>query len=372
LLVSAKSSAAGPTPAAQRRSFGLDLVRAIAILCVLQVHFGGVACGYLGMSIPWAMGYVGGLCVELFFVLSGFLIGGLLLDVAERSPTLRGWFTFLVRRWMRTLPLYVLWIAVLMVIMRPPSRGEYAFAYLTFTQNLFWPMPAGDWFGVSWSLSIEEWFYLLFSSVLLGLTALWRRGAMILTCALFLIIPLALRIGWGDVSNVDAGIRKVAAFRLDAIAYGVVAIWYCRRFPLVVAKLRGILFAGGIGLLAAIEIFAIPLPPWAFYSIVPLCLALCLPAMAALARWPGAALVEWMSTRSYGLYIIHLTLIQVVDGRKGSMPPLLGLLIALIATLVLADLLYRFFERPILRLRPPQRLESPPTEAAAEAVPARS
>ena len=91
------------------------------------------------------MGYIGGLGVELFFVLGGFLIGGLLLDVAERSPTLRGCFTFLVRRWMRTLPLYILWIAVLMVLMRPPSRGEYAFSFLTFTQNLFWPMPADGW-----------------------------------------------------------------------------------------------------------------------------------------------------------------------------------------------------------------------------------
>ena len=217
-------------------------MRAIAILCVLEVHFGSVAYGYLDLPVPWAMGYIGGLGVELFFVLSGFLIGGLLLDVAERSPTWRGCFTFLVRRWMRTLPLYILWIAVLMVIMRPPSRGEYAVAYLTFTQNLFWPMPPGDWFGVSWSISIEEWFYLLFSSLLLGLTALWRRGAMIVTCLLFLVVPLVLRYAYSDIQDIDGGIRKVVAFRLDAIIYGVVAIWCCRRYPAVVAQLRGILF----------------------------------------------------------------------------------------------------------------------------------
>ena len=347
-------------------------MRAIAILAVLQVHFGSVGCGYLGLPIPWAMGFIGGLGVELFFVLSGFLIGGLLLDVAERSPAWRGWYTFLIRRWMRTLPLYFLWVAVLLVIMRPPSRSEYAFLFLTFTQNLFWPMPADNWFAVSWSISVEEWFYLLFSSVLLGLTALWRRGAMIVTCLLFLVVPLALRFAYGDVQDIDAGIRKVVAFRLDAIIYGVVAIWCCRRYPAVVAQLRGILFAAGLGLLAAIPTFAITMPAWAAYSIVPLCLALCLPAMAALARWPGAALVVWISTRSYGLYLIHLTLIQVIDGRKGSMPPLLGLLIALILSLVVADLLYRFFERPILRLRPVQRAGSASAEEAVEAVPARS
>ena len=346
-------------------------MRAIAILCVLEVHFGSVAYSYFGLPVPWAMGYIGGLGVELFFVLSGFLIGGLLLDVAERSPTLRGCFTFLVRRWMRTLPLYILWIAVLTALMRPPSRGEYAFSFLKFTQNLFWPMPADGWLVVSWSISIEEWFYLLFSGLLLGLTALWRRGAMIVTCLLFLIVPLALRFAYSDIQDIDGGIRKVVAFRLDAIIYGVVAIWCCRRYPAMVAQLRGILFAAGIGFLAAIEIFAITVPAWAAYSIVPFCLALCLPAIAALPRWTGAAIIVWISTRSYGLYLIHLTLIQVVDGRKGAMPPMLGLLIALIASLVLADLLYRFFERPILKLRPPQRADAA-SAATVEAVPARS
>src|SRR5262249_38102384 len=130
------------------------------------------------------------------------------------------------RRWMRTIPLYVLWTIVLLIVDPPGSRILYV-EYLTFTQNLFGPMNA--WFAVSWSLSIEEWFYLLFSACLLGTALLAPRRMALITFALFLIGPLVLRIAYGsELSDWDGGMRKVVVYRLDAIAYGCLFAYLVR------------------------------------------------------------------------------------------------------------------------------------------------
>jgi peptidoglycan/LPS O-acetylase OafA/YrhL len=84
--------------------------------------------------------------VELFFALSGFLIGQLLLELTERDPGLGGWWRFMVRRWMRTLPLYLLCLLVLALLTGPAGDVSlYLARYGTLTQNLQWPMPADNW-----------------------------------------------------------------------------------------------------------------------------------------------------------------------------------------------------------------------------------
>src|SRR3954451_24714128 len=95
------------------RNLGLDLVRAAAISLVVVAHFGGTVIFWSGHEMTSALGSTGFFGVELFFALSGFLIGGLLLDIIERDPGLGAWGRFMVRRWLRTLPLYLLWLAVL-------------------------------------------------------------------------------------------------------------------------------------------------------------------------------------------------------------------------------------------------------------------
>ena len=141
-------------------------MRATAIVFVLASHCGDTFAGWLGGRAPEWLSVSGFFGVELFFVLSGFLIGRLLLGIIAEPPSLRAWGVFMARRWMRTLPIYLLWIAVLAVIW-PPRPWDQVLRYATLTQNLAWPMPSG-WFGVSWSLTVEEWFYLLFSALLLS------------------------------------------------------------------------------------------------------------------------------------------------------------------------------------------------------------
>src|SRR5258708_19209487 len=104
--------------AKHHRNFGLDLFRAAAILMVLVSHVSLYASMLLGRSKGglmvggYALGYFG---VELFFVLSGFLIGGLLLEIVDYGMTPRAWLVFMTRRWLPPLPPYSAWALVLPV-----------------------------------------------------------------------------------------------------------------------------------------------------------------------------------------------------------------------------------------------------------------
>jgi peptidoglycan/LPS O-acetylase OafA/YrhL len=155
------------------RNLGLDVVRAVAVSMVLITHWGAVISWWIGLQWPRIIALSGFFGVELFFALSGFLIGLLLLELIERDASAHGWWRFMMRRWLRTLPLYGLCLAGLAIFWRPAGNLlAYLAHYGTLTQNLLWSMPDDNWFGVSWSLSVEEWFYLLFSVLLVGSVAL--------------------------------------------------------------------------------------------------------------------------------------------------------------------------------------------------------
>ena len=205
------------------RNLGLDVVRATAILSVLIGHYAPPYLSMLGVHDPARFsGPAAYLGVELFFVLSGFLIGRILFGIAHTRPTPGALLVFLTRRWMRTLPLYLAWIALLWAFLPydHQSLGE-VLRYVTLTQNLDRPMPINNWFAVSWSLTVEEWFYLLFgSSVILCAAWLPRRLAIWLPIVLFIAAPTFIRCILSPADLLFEGREKVALLRLDAIAYG--------------------------------------------------------------------------------------------------------------------------------------------------------
>jgi peptidoglycan/LPS O-acetylase OafA/YrhL len=346
---------------------GLDVLRAAAILAVLVMHLADYEALSRGRPLPaWAgsFGYFG---VELFFVLSGFLIGRILIGIAEAGSGPRGWAIFLIRRWMRTLPLYFLWLALLLAV-SPPS-GDFvrtALLYLTFTQNLLWPLPR-DWFSVSWSLATEEWFYLLFSITLLGLAAVRVRGAVLLSCALFVALPLAARIFLiPPEAAFDNGMRRVALVRLDAIAWGVLMGWACLRAPALVMRWRQPLFFVGCFMLftptvlltlfdqaatfAAVRSYLLAFTSIGFVLWIPAALDI------HIASDRFTAAVRWVSDRSYCLYIVHLSIIGFVWASTASLhlPTLLCTPFALALSAGIAELSFRYFETPILLMRPGQ------------------
>jgi peptidoglycan/LPS O-acetylase OafA/YrhL len=353
-------------PHASERNLGLDLVRAIAILMVLVAHWANNFAYWIGTHVDQHVFFAGDVGVELFFALSGFLIGRILLEIAQSAPSFHNYVIFMVRRWMRTLPLYALWLAVLFTFFPPAEhRRRLLLQFATLTQNLFHPMPPHWYFAVSWSLTVEEWFYLLFGLALIGATLLSRRTkvAFWLTLALFLAGPLALRIGVADYARWDSELPKVVFFRIDEIAYGVLmARLYIRHSWLFRHPLPPL--CAGLLLIGVAWSDRLPVP----WSVMPILIhnatiigcALCLPAALRLRRAPAwaAATVRMVSAQSYALYLMHETImVDVVQaqlwgpGRLSAYP---AMAVAVVLPFTLSWLSFRLFESPILALRPAQ------------------
>ena len=356
-------------PPRQTHRFGLDLLRAAAVLMVVSSHAGMLGARWFGVEDPPELAVSGFFGVEAFFVLSGFLIGRIILATVAadpRGPVLR---TFLIRRWARTLPLYYLLVAVLFVFWPPGGPAGRTLPYfLTLTQNLAWKTRE-FWFPVTWSLAVEEWFYLLFPLLVLALAR--RRGAsggMATATGVFLLVPLALRallpagIDWNDVT------RQVVVLRLDAIAFGVAAcLLDASRLGPRLRRWRGTLALAGAAVLALQwwgglqgtgrratwlhDVFATDVADggWALTILL-------LDGLRRPARWIATP-VRLVAERSYGLYLMHLTVLGVADRGivvDGWNRPI-TVAAVLAALVVLPSASWRYFERPILsRARRPR------------------
>ena len=346
-------------PPGRDRILGLDLARAVAIAMVAIDHMSGHFAawfGYRDLSPMWD--FAGDTGVELFFALSGFLIGRILLDILDRRPGWRDFAVFLTRRAMRTLPLYFLWLAVLLGLF-PPADGVAATGprYATLTQNLIAPMPADNFFAVTWSLAVEEWFYLLFgfAAIFLG-RRFGRTRGLAIGLALFLLAPVVFRLACEDW-------RGLVPFRLDEIAYGVLlAVLHRSASPLF--RHPWLSLAGGLALIGFAAAGMPPLPAaWYALSVCEVSVigcALCLPAALMLRDAPAwfAGPVRWLGTRSYAIYIVHVTVLADIVGKPlaetGLLPLPLCVALAIALPAGLAELSWRFLETPILRLRPRQ------------------
>ncbi len=346
-----------PAPAPDR-VLGLDLMRATAILMVLVNHWVSHFGYWFNFHVPAVADTVGDTGVEVFFALSGFLIGRILIGIVRARPTWSDYRVFMIRRAMRTLPLYFLWLALLLAVFPPmQDRLVTTLRCFTLTQNLLADMPPDYFYAVTWSLTIEEWFYLLFGALLLGLARRIGGARALPWClALFLLVPLALRLGFQQRS-------PLVFLRIDEIAYGVLmARLYLDRSRLFQHPWPA--FTSGVLLIGAALANALPLPD---FLAIPLTVnleviggALCLPAALRLRRLPSWVEhpVRWLAGRSYAIYLIHLTILVDLAERQwvepGLLPPLAAALIAIVLPFPLAELSYRLLEAPLLRLRPRQ------------------
>src|SRR5580704_9327883 len=219
----------------------LDGLRGIAILLVVSIHYFHDPDAKLPRLLRYlqtlfALGWTG---VDLFFILSGFLIGGILLE-ARNSPNY--FKTFYVRRVFRIIPIYYLWIVCLIVLVfvgsqffsshmqsgQVPSINWAICAHFLFLQNLStgnYSTLAVWWLGVTWSLAVEEQFYLV-APLLVRFLSRWRLIAF-LSCAVFAapccrILVRALAPMWVGT------IYRVTPFRADTLALGVLAAIFWR------------------------------------------------------------------------------------------------------------------------------------------------
>lgn len=148
------------------RIIGLDIIRTTAIILVVLSHaFRFSPLDYwFQLHISPLLGQIG---VELFFALSGFLIGRILIKETDSISSTLNPFHFWGRRWLRTLPAYYFILLVFPLINLIINNQPYPniSKYLIFSQNLSTSHP--EYFGIAWSLSVEEWSYLIAPLILL-------------------------------------------------------------------------------------------------------------------------------------------------------------------------------------------------------------
>jgi peptidoglycan/LPS O-acetylase OafA/YrhL len=366
-------------PKSQDRNLGLDLIRALGVVLVMAAHYQNNYAAWFGVKggYPCIL-FAGTLAFEFFFVMSGFLIGRLLMEIARIAPTWRNLGIFLVRRWLRTLPLYYAWLVVLLAVF-PPQKDwwGHALMFLTMTQNLLHPMPEDYFFAVSWSLAVEEWFYLTFgAAMIIGTMLFGRRAGMWGTLALFLIGPMLLRLTVPGFSDWDTGYGKMVVFRIDEIAYGVLmAELYVRRSWVF----RHPLLPFCAGALIIVYYRAL-IPPSAYFpfdfTAMALGSALCLPMILRIERAPRSLefLGRRLSAQSYGLYIFHLTILVDLTQQTLLWPGHIGrwgaVALSIALPIVLSYVSFHYFESPILAKRPKQRLGAYTQPALSAHLPA--
>jgi peptidoglycan/LPS O-acetylase OafA/YrhL len=354
------------------RNFWLDACRSLAIIMVLASH------GRHFLTPAWKDATIfrlgGFLGVELFFVLSGFLIGSIAWSSFRKAGSNHRWvLNFMARRWLRTLPPYYLFLFVnALLIGGAVSDGHIADLrpFVFFVQNLAWPHPRV--FGEAWSLSVEEIFYLILplSLVLFGHIFSNKKTAFLSVVALFLLLPLIARLIAVEVSEPpwDEGIRKVTIFRLDALMVGVLASWLIHekpplnRFKGVSALLLSVsITAGAVTFFLRNEAtlnsdaFA---RVWLFPLVSVGCVLLVVSGLAwhhapAIIARPTEVCARW----SYALYLAHMPVFNIILWSQGHAQTgnTFGSLVRwgtfIVGSMCAAALVERFIERPTLQWR---------------------
>ncbi len=342
---------------ADRRIPSLDGLRAISILFVLFSHLAGTR-GFpvsAAAANVWSLGEFG---VTVFFVISGFLITGLLLDEIERTNRIRlGRFYF--RRTLRIFPPY---FALIFMLLAADALGwitlnsRDALHAMTYTSNYH----AGrSWFvGHTWSLSVEEQFYLLWPAVLV--LARTRR-ALLIAAATVLIVPIIRVAEWELMRAAGDGIGVRFETVADSIAAGCVLA--CVRPALHRSATYRRLLASPLFIVVPVLAMAGNLmhdhPLVAFgigLTVMNVCLALCLDwcvtfSTGRIGRVLNAAPLVFIGWISYSLYLWQQPFLNRASAHLVAQFPLN---IVLTAAAALAS--YYLVERPSLRWR--KRIET--------------
>lgn len=351
----------------------LDGLRGAAICMVIAHHY--VFSKYLSIFGPrW--GWAG---VDLFFVLSGFLITGILLKSEKNEE---GLGHFYMRRVLRLFPIYYLCLAIYFIgnaLSHHPLPWNFIATYTLYLQAIFphswlgidhtqvtyWSSPG---FSVCWSLSIEEFFYLIWAP-LVFLVKGKDRILFPLLGAVLLVEPVVRFFSYSDHA---AELRQMFFARADSLAagalialcmrsYGPQVIAFCKQRYTAMLSSAGFLLVAAVGSDLLYDRLSNKTPGnideriysalmytvlWMAFSLI-LMLAV---SHSGSSRWLPRALrnrgLRYMGKISYCIYLIHYPLRQFMIAHFGRA---LGILLGLVASLLLASLSWKFFEGPIAR-----------------------
>lgn len=366
-------------PQNHKRIFGLDLLRASAILLVMLHH------GFQLFPFPFPPVPDG---VDIFFVLSGYLIGGILIKTVEKKQDF-SWSdlkTFWFRRWFRTLPAF--WVALLLnlivyffinlqnqsakdtfkLMFVKEKLWEYFFFIQNFATNL-----KSRFFAESWSLSVEEWFYLLLPIFILfsiksGLKA---TKAIFLSILIIIVVPILLRFSFSDIHLKLSWLstRMVVVMRLDSIGCGVLMAfirYYQPKIWNILANYKLLILLGIIIFYGSFLIIFMGyeylnssvLTNLFFYTFTNIGVMIAIPAMSKMMAKNTVfeSIITFISLTSYSIYLLNysiiVVLIQIIRPNPATrIEEFISLVAYLGITFGASYLMYIFIEKPFMKLR---------------------
>jgi peptidoglycan/LPS O-acetylase OafA/YrhL len=350
------------------RILELDGFRAIAVSMVMLEHMVD------GWPLPegataWMPGILRGvishgwLGVDLFFILSGFLITGILLDEREHANYFRNFYG---RRALRILPLAIVCIAIWWLTYGHPY-GRYFLLALIFCANLdvLFGVPTPHGPGVLWSLAVEEHFYLVWP---IAVRVFSRYGLLIAALAVVILSPLAR--AWAFAKGMRADdVYQLSWFRFDGLALGaILAIWI--RTPSFTPRTVSAVVVLWLAVIALLTVATIPygvLQPRSLTSVAlryPQAQGIFAGAMALALAYQGVPLLaplrsgvaQFIAKLSYCLYLVHRPLGDLYYwtlGRMGIEGGSLALrsMVIIAASFGVAILSQKYLEAPFMRLR---------------------
>ncbi len=321
----------------------LDLFRGFCGYGVAICHFYAFIFGNQFME------YLSIIFVEFFFVLSGFVLYPQLLKVIDNKKNL---IIFYKRRWIRTLPLYFV-ILLLVTILTSQFLNKESLKYLFLIQKLIPNFIDNDYYPVAWSLSIEEFFYLLFPFILIFLN---RKNFLKISVLFFILITTTKYI---LVDNFDANYYRTGTLlRFDAILLGFII----SHFKDVFIKYRNSIiilsFFSISAFLYFFEYFTVnkEIPDNRFLFIflmqfISVLILFSFVLMNSLFKNPKLKKFSLLiSQQTYSIYLFHIIIIYIfdkIDFTSYIILPIYVFLLFLFSTLI-----YNFFEKPLLKLRP--------------------
>jgi peptidoglycan/LPS O-acetylase OafA/YrhL len=352
----------------RERQPGLDLLRALAIIVVVIYHAGIMGFPTAGRVDRW--GWIG---VDLFFVLSGYLIGGQLLAPLTRKQPIN-LKRFFARRALRIMPAYFVVLAIYVFL---PSWREYPDMYIWWkfllsVQNI--GLHGGTAFSHAWSLAVEDQFYLTLPFILLFVNRK-PRSVIVIPCLIFVggILLRAFLAYQHPAADVGVSFRGFQAWiyyptwtRLDPLVFGVAlaaiekfrppwwtrlmefAIWlWLPALALIVYALR---LGEGDYLSIAAAVWQFPLVAFGFAGL--LVCALSPRLMFYRIKIPGVAFI---ASIAYSAYLVQKLVIHDVArlclDHGIALDSALALIGVELCVYITATILFLAIERPFLQLR---------------------
>lgn len=336
-----------------KRYSNIDQLRFIAAMTVAIAHL-IISKNGLNLSLE----ILSSISVEVFFIISGFVLAPQILKVAQ-SKNIENYKIFLIRRWYRTIPLYIFSLTLTSIILGQFLNFDF-FKYLFFFQNFFKIIVDLDYFSIAWSLSVEEWFYIIFPMFLFIFLKFNDQKSFISFSIIFIIIIFLLRFINIDEQQWGSSIRRVVLYRLDSIVFGFILYFYKDKitanfFNKILLLIS--IFVTSLILYKILEINASK--NLIFYKVIFHYIVALWGSLVVLFFYIIDKKIKknnliklnlYLGKISYSIYLFHLMIIYIISLLNISTT--LTIFLFLLMQIIISSLLYYYFEKPILKLRP--------------------